>query len=358
MKRKALSIVSVLTSVAVALIPFANASAWSTSPTGTTSYTFSREVNNVDDNVTNTFTYTITADSSNPASVTGVPTTTTIVFNDAEPTNNKVSKQGILDLSGAVFTELGDYGFKITETGTTDPSKYPLSSDTFTAWVSVRNVTSGGVLTGEHSAMLVGVTDSAGNKVETDPSEEKIIFSDGNELTYVEVKVFAKGNSADPNECFKVNVHFANDDDDAYTVKTESTCKNNLALLSADGVTGSNIVTVYLKNNDTATIGIADDGMYQIPVGLRYVVIEEGATDYKTFIDESAEDNKTSAIKTTVGVNSQDFNAANVTNIMNVKEITPRTGLDRSVLPYIVVAIIGVFGAFYVIKSKKSANHR
>ena len=358
MKRKALSIVAGLAIVATALIPFANASAWTTSPTGTTSYSFKREVNNVADNVTNTFTYTITADASNPASVTGVPATTTIVFNDVAPINNKASKQGILDLSSAVFTELGDYGFVIKETASTNPTEYPVSSDTYTAWVSVRNVTSDGALTGEHSATLVGITDSSDNKIETDPSGENVIFSDGNELTYVEVKAFAKGNSADPNECFKINVHFANDEDDAYTLKTQSTCKNGLAMLTSDNITGSNIVTLYLKNGEFATIGIDDDGMYEVPIGLQYAVIEEGASDYKTFIDESAEDNKTSAVKTTVGVDNRDFNLANVTNVVNVKEITPRTGLDRSVLPYIIVAVIGVFGALFVIRSKQSAHKR
>ena len=356
MKCKALSIVAAIAAaVATTLIPFANASAWTASVMGTTSYTFRREINSVTDNVTNTFTYTITAKDSNPATVSGVPTSATIEFNDVAPVNGKATVSGSIDFSGAEFTVLGDYGFIIKETATTNATEYPLSSDTFTAWVSVRNVTgSGGVPTGEHTATLVGVTDKIGDKTIVDPLDGDIIFSDGNERTYIEIHTFARGNSANPNECFKLDVHFDNDLEGEYKVTSDTTCDNNLALLTADEISGSNIVTLYLKDSDVAYIGKDSDGTYQIPLGLRYVVIEEGAADYKTYIDSSETDNKTSVVKTTVGAGDPDYNKQNITTVVNMKEITPKTGLDSSLLPFAIIATIGVAGAILIAYNKRS----
>lgn len=357
MKCKTLSIIAAAAAiVATTLIPFASASAWTASIMGTSSYSFKRNINNVTDNVTNTFTYTITAKDSNPATVSGVPTTATIEFNDVAPVNGKATAGGIIDFSSAEFNVLGDYGFVIKETSTSNAADYPLSGDTFTAWVTVRNVTgSGGVPTGEHTATLTGVTDASGDKVVVDPASDDVIFTDGNERTFIEVHTFARGNSANPNECFKINVHFDNDREGEYKVTSDTTCENNIALLTANEVSGTNIVTLYLKDSDVAYIGKDSDGTYQIPLGLRYVVIEEAAADYKTYIDSSETDNKTSVVKTTVGVDSPDYNKQNITTIVNMKEITPKTGLDRSLLPFAIIAMIGVAGAILIAYNKRSA---
>ncbi|MBR0133846.1 hypothetical protein IJM16_01100 [Candidatus Saccharibacteria bacterium] len=352
MKCKALSIIAAGAILATTLIPFANASAWSANPADSASYTILKEINDASGNVNNTFTYTITADSSNPAAVEGVPATTTIVFNDVTPTGGRATYTGTIDFSSAVFTELGDYGFIVKETATTNPIKYPLSTESYTIWFSVRNVTgSGGVPTGEHAVLAGAATNSNGDKVVDGPDGNMIIFGSGaSDRTYIDVKVQTKGNSADPNECFKINVHFDNNDDKVYKVKTDSTCKNNLAMLTADEITGSNIVTVYLKNGDVATIGKDSNNLNQIPIGLRYVVIEEGAADYKTFIDGSTTDNKTSIVKTTVGEDESDFEKSNRTTVLNMKEITPRTGIVSSLLPFAIITIIGIAGAILVIK--------
>lgn len=359
MKCKALSIVAAIAAtVATALVPFANVNAWTADFPGATSYSFRREINGVTDNVTNTFTYTITAKDSNPATVSGAPTTTTIEFDSVAPTGGKATARGVIDFTNAEFTTLGEYGFTIKEAASSNASAYPLSNETFTVWVSVRNVTdSGGVPTGEHTATLTGATDSSGNKIQVDASEEKIVFADGKERTYIEVHTFARGNSADPNECFKVSVHFDNDAANSYRVTTNTTCANAYALLAADeaSISGTNIITLYLRDSDTAIIGKDTDGTYQIPLGLRYVIIQEGAGDYKTYIDSSETDKKTSEVKTTVSADDPEYVKQNVSTIVNIKEITPKTGLDRSLLPYAIIAMIGVTGAILIARNKRSA---
>ena len=355
MKRKALSIVIAIAIAAIALIPFANSSAWTVHPAGAILYTLTREIYDVTDNVTNTFTYTITPEASNPAVATDVPTTTTIVFNDVTPSNGKAVKTGTINFSGAKFSQLGEYGFTIKETGTTDEENYPLSTNTYTAWISVRNVTdSNGNPTGEHTAVLVGVTNPSGEKVEAGETNNKVIFKSGTERTYIEVKTNTSGNSADRTECFKINIKFTGDPTGNYEVKSNTTCDNDPLVFGIEGIMGNGTTTIYLRDGDIATIGTEDGTeLYQIPVGLEYVVIEEGANDYKTFIDGSETDNKTSETKITVGVDDPNFEIANKTVVLNNKHITPRTGLILETLPFAVFAILGVAGVIIVAKNKK-----
>ena len=57
------------------------------------SITVTREVEDVTNPVTNTFTYTITQDSSNPDTVTGAPTTLQIAFNGENPNASNVASE-------------------------------------------------------------------------------------------------------------------------------------------------------------------------------------------------------------------------------------------------------------------------
>jgi hypothetical protein len=355
MKRKALSIVAAIAVIAVALIPFANSSAWTIRPAGAITYTLTREIYDVTDNVTNTFTYTITPEASNPAAVTGVPTATTIEFDDVAPSNGKAVKTSTINFSSAEFSQLGEYGFTIKETHTTDETNYPLSSDTYTAWVSVRNVTdSNGLPTGEHIALLTGVTTPSGTKVEAGPTNNKVIFKNGTEHTYIEVSTNTSGNSADRTECFKLNIKFTGDREGNYNITSNTTCDNDPVVFGIEGISGDGITTIYLRHGDIATIGNEEDGsLYQIPVGLEYVVVEEGADDYKTYFDGSEQDSKMSAAKVTVGIDDPNFDIANKTAILNDKHITPRTGITLENLPFAIIAIIGIAGLIIVAKNKK-----
>ena len=355
MKRKALSIVIAIAITAIALIPFANSSAWTVRPAGAITYTLTREVYDVTDNVTNTFTYSITPEASNPAVATGVPTTATIDFDDVAPLNGKAVKTGTINFSSAEFSQLGEYGFTIKEINTSDEEHFPLSSDEYTAWISVRNVTDNdGKPTGEHVALLTGVTTPSGTKVEAGPTNNKVIFKNGTEHTYIEVKTSTSGNSADRNECFKINIKFTGDNNGDYDITSNTTCDNDPEIFGIEGINGNGTTTIYLRDGDIATIGDEKDGsLYQIPVGLQYVIEEEGAEDYKTFFDGSSEDSKISATKITVGIDDPMFEVSNKTTLDNNKHITPRTGIDLETLPFAIFAIIGVAGLIIVAKNKK-----
>ncbi len=352
MKHKGLSILAAGAIVATSLTPLANVSAWTVSPEyGSAEYYYTRQISGVSGPVTAGFTYTITPLDTNPASVTGTFGTVGITFDNTAPTNGKVSASEVINFSEIVFSEIGDYGFTIRETESGDPINYPVSTDSYTAWVSVRNeVDNNNVPTGNHTATLVGVTNASGNKVEAGPTNNAVVFRSGAVRTYVSIEKSVTGNSADRDECFDIAVNFAGSATGTYTLDTASTCANNPATVAASGST-----TIHLKHGESATIGKKND-VSEILIGQQYSATESGATDYKTYIDGSTTDSKTSATKTTVAQDNANFGTNNKISFVNNKEVTPRTGVMLTILPFVLIAMIGTFGAFFVARSKKASE--
>ena len=344
MKHKLLSGIMMGASAILALAPIANVSAATITPTPN-SVTISRSVSGVSNPVTNTFTYTISADASNPSGATGEPTTASVVFNNVAPVSGTATKTGSVDFSGATYNTLGDYKYTLTETGSTNTTNYPLSNSEYTIYVSVRNVLASGVPTGAFEATLV-MQDSTGAK----PTQAT--FTNSASRTHIEISNSVTGNSADVNECFKYKVNIATGNGvsagDTYTVSTSSTCSGN-----PDEITAGTDTYIYLKHEDAITIG-SNNGTDQLPIGAGYSVIEEDATDYETYIDGSTTNSKGPATKTTVATDDSSYSSSNVTTFVNNKEIDPKTGVMLSILPFALIAILGTIGAFYVVKTKKA----
>ena len=91
--KKSNKIIVAAATVAVAAMPFGNVFA-ATTPTwdGSSSATIRRQIANAYGTINNTFTYTITADSNNPAGATGAPTTASIAFADSYTTQGTATK--------------------------------------------------------------------------------------------------------------------------------------------------------------------------------------------------------------------------------------------------------------------------
>ena len=362
MKNKRLPIITAGATLATVLMPLANVSAFSpaVSPLSTQDggnvYTIKREITGANTKVNNTFTYTITPDTNNPAAVTGLPTPT-IVFSDVEP-GAVVSASADINFGTVSFTKVGDYYFTITETASTNVSNYPVSTDSYTAYVSVRNVTgANGALTGEHVALLGTPRITNGGKVnDYTGTDTEVVFDGGIARTYVEISKTVAGNAADEDECFAFDLTFTYADAVGvnYKFNSNTTCTGNPASVSGNGTT-----TVYLKHGDTATVGYnnaTNPVSYEVPIGSTWSVKENGADTYNTYFDGSSDitTNKTSATKTTVTVGDTNFNTNNKIAIKNEKQdnSTP-TGIVFSILPFIIIAMIGIFGAAYVAKTKK-----
>ena len=358
MKNKRLPIITAGATLATVLMPLANVSAFTPAvyPAANTNiYTIKREIAGANTKVTNTFTYTITPAANNPATVTALPTPT-ISFTDVEPAA-VISATAEIDFHSVGFTKVGDYYFTITETASSNSANYPVSTDSYIAYVSVRNVTgANGALTGEHEALIGDVRVTGGNKVnDYTGSDTEVVFDGGITRTYVEIAKTVTGNAADQDECFEFDLTFtyAAAVGVNYDFTTASTCTGNPSSVSGNGTT-----KVYLKHGDTATVGVnsaTNPASYEVPIGSTWSIKENGAATYNTYFDgsDTISSNKTSATKTTVNVGDTNFNANNKIAIKNDKESAPSTGVVFSILPFIIIAMIGIFGAAYVAKTKK-----
>ena len=88
-----------------------------------------REVTDVTNPVTNTFSYTITqGEIPTGATVTGFPANAQIQFNNVTPTSGTATATTSLDFANTDYSKVGDYYFILKETDSTDPTNYPVDT--------------------------------------------------------------------------------------------------------------------------------------------------------------------------------------------------------------------------------------
>ena len=317
-------------------------------PDSVHSLTVTKKVENVNDNVSNTFTYSITADQNNPAAVTNLPGSLTIAFNNVAPDSNKVAtKTATLDLSNVTFTELGDYKFHITETSSSNANTYPVdTTHNYTMYVSIRNVMEPDGITPSDSiiATLVGSVKNNDEGAKTDILFETL------PLTSFTISKSVTGNLAEKSKYFKFKVDIKSTTSGTYTITGQD------ASVTYDGQTinTSNVYTkgqdnyVYLKHGQTVTIGL-NGSSPEIDAGIEYQVIEQGATDYNTYINGSTTDTKTSTL--TELSNDSSKNSA---SFVNHKETATLTGLLINILPFVVLLVLASFGLHTIRKTAKN----
>lgn len=331
-----------LTSVKAAFTPV--------SISGTTqSIPVTREVKNVTNPVENTFTYSIVADSSNPAAVTGLPSSFTITFDGTENVSTTTAtKTGNLNLSNVRFSELGDYKFKITETASSNATLYPVdSSKTYYIHVSVRNnLDANNVPTGTLVATLAGKATEGTGTTKVD-----IKFASESEFTNITLSNSVSGNMArkDLYFKFKVDIEGVNEgaqNGETYKIIGEHSTDGTTTVSSSDYVVGTTEY-IYLKHGQSVTIG-KDGSNNQIPVGVKYQVVEQDATEYTTTINNTIS-GKDSGEKTTVEAES-----SNVLAFLNNYSEATLTGVFMNVLPYAILLILAMVGMYAINKTKKS----
>jgi hypothetical protein len=142
--------------------------------------------------------------------------------------------------------------------------------------------------------------------------------------------------------CFDYTISFSTSD--SYTLTTDSTCGNPTT------VTNGN--TIKLKAGDTITIG-ANGTKSEIPVGTTYTIAKSGTDEYTTTIDGTEQ--TSTGTKTMVATNAPTYNTANKTTIDEKLNSAVDTGATMNVAIYILLALAGAAGVYYVAR-KKLAN--
>jgi hypothetical protein len=172
--------------------------------------------------------------------------------------------------------------------------------------------------------------------------------------SYLIIENYVVGKRANPNLYFKMRVTIQGNVGDIYNiygqdaeVLYEGEIINTITCFQVTQDT--NYFYIYLKNGQTATIGLSADGKPQIPIGTKYTVEVYNMRKYQTIINDvitkinqDIMNNKYSKI---VVVNTTDFDVA-------------ITGIIINLLPYILIFVGAIIGTaiFIFLKIKKEKN--
>jgi len=337
---------TILMAVALALFlgftPYCNASAAKvpTWPGGST-ITINRQIKKAYGTVSNTFDYAISAASDNPSGAMGVPAAPSIAFDEKLTSQQSITKGATVDFSAMQFDAIGDYSYIITEENSSNATLYPVDkNNSYTVIISVRNNESAS----GYAASLY-VQDAAGDKLKTlSGDNSELIFASAPAYTNIQItgSVSNNGSSTDLNKCFEYRLTF--ETTDSYAIDTKSTCENP-STISSNGI-------IRLKHGDTMLIGFTSDGS-QIPVGIKYSITKVGTSgSAATNIDDVE---RATINKTTVPIDSPEYNIANKTSIVEIINKPVDTGAILNTSIYVLLAFVGVGGIFYA-THKKSAK--
>ena len=328
-------------------------------------FNVSRSITGVTNTASNTFTYTVTANNStNPATVTP-PSAANVVFTSSTAVSNYTVTKNVSDLfAESVWTQLtypqpGTYTFNVTESSLNN-TVYPADNSTWIVTIYVTNVVNGSnVPTGEKVATYIGATKSGTTTKKT--KTENVPFTSAANMSSMTVSNTVKGSLANTNEYFKYTVAISNSvSGTTYNVsgQTSGTITYNGSSVTTSNSCSGTSCTIYLKHNQTATIGVS--GSYkQLPVGITYSVTQNNTT--------SQSDNYTTTYKVGSGsatsgtaANNKTINATASNNAVVFEntaddEIVP-SGLFIRLFPFVLLLVLSVIGIVAIKKTKRLEN--
>lgn len=301
--------------------------------------TVTRKVQGVTNPVTVTYGYTIAYKGDGPnGGVTGNPTISNIVFNNAAPNaSNEVSQTGTIDLSGVSFTEAGIYTWTITESSSSDPTTYPKAptdADSYEFQVKVTYQDVNGVRT---------LVPEIVNQVKAEGATEKtdeIQFPIPSEFVYLTLTKTVTGDMGDQDHPFEFTVNVAGNTGDTYVV---SGSRNGTTSISANTDT---VLTA--KHGDTITIGRTDAGLNQIIKNSNYTITESdtAAVPYTTTVDGTQS-------STRVASKTATADGENPTTFVNDYTNSVDTGVFLNIAPFVVLIAVAIVG---IVMIKKTSN--
>ncbi len=294
--------------------------------------TLSRTITGVSNKVTNTFGYTVTADSSNPTGVTGMPTTGSVAFSAVTPSSNTATATGTLELSGTTFTKNGDYVYTVQENSSTDATTYPVdTANKYTIKISVRNASATDFTSNKQvTILLYEGTGSTATKINTNQFD----FTSSSVLRTITIKKTVTGNAAETDVYFPVSVKVTGNTGETYSITGQSYSGTGKITSLTSGTAG----TIYIKHNETITIN-------NVPQGKTYEFTE---TDRKGY---------TPTVNGTSGYSSgsKTVGTTNANTINNELNSPVPTGLILKYLPYVLIVAVAVAAlVFVIIRSTKN----
>ena len=332
MKKTILAIMIIFIALFMFAVP--NCTLAATLETADATFEINRTITNVDQEVTNDFTYTFTPAADNPSVVT-IPDAT-VKFEGVEPDANYIATStASVDLSSINFDKLGNYNFTISETASTDSTNYPVdSTNTYTLLVEVRNeVDENGVPTGNLIATKHLIDNATDTKISADStgSSVKLPFTQDAGRTEVSLTKTVSGDLADTSKYFEFKVTVEGVTGEEFAVAGGSSDQNPTVVVA------NTPVSIYVKSGETITIGNE-----QIRFGSTYSFTEvdsgEGYTTNITLGDGTVKEETLETGELTADSDS----AKNKVTFENVKESSTLTGVILNIAPYVLMIVVAV----------------
>lgn len=328
MKYKTIKIATISAITALSAVGIVNAA--SVSVTEPESFKICKSIENVYDATTATFNYTFTAGSTG---LTGLPTSKSIAFSNATPTNNKVSKCIDVDLTGIAFSDNSPKQVTV-EVAETAVSGYSVDSTKYTLLFDLRNtVDANNEITGQVATAYLH--NASGQKV------TQFDFSSTKQYGKKDIVLSktVKGSGGDVNQYFKFTANISGPAGTTYTVSGASAGSN-----SATSCAANTDCVVYLKGGDEIRIG-NNGSVNQIDVGETYTVTEDSYSGYTTMVANG--NSAATAARTTGQRTVSATDADNSASFTNTKDNTIPTGLFLNLWPYILLGAISVGAVVY-----------
>lgn len=306
------------------------------------SINITKNVTNVTSKVNATFNYKITEErSENPESIGGINENFSITFNNVEPVDNVASVTSSLDLSSLTFSKVGDYYLKICEISSSDEATFPIDNKCYYPLVMVRNELVNNTPTGNLIATLISSVSDGENKTDA-------VF-ETRPMSYLSLSKSVTGDMANKDEYFKFKITINGLNSDNIVIKNQdaTVIYNGEEIITSSTYNLNEDNYVYLKHGQSISIG--DSEYPQIPSGTSYTIEEMDAENYKTYINDSLDDNKLLSVSKSSHISSENNNS-----FVNNYERVTFTGVVSNITPYLILIIMGI--ALFVLTRKKYAN--
>ena len=306
--------------------------------------TLTSTINNVSNNISNTFTYQIEPVFGNPKGGLNETKTIEVKFDNVTPNaNNQVSTNYEIDFSNIEFSEIGVYKYIVSEIDSSDKKTFPISNNKYEIYVQT---------TPDGEKIVKRVHNQA---LDINANEKSnLLFEHEAKYTNIKVRNSLIGNLSNSNEYFKYKLTILGNVGDTFKItgQDKEVVFGGRKITTQDYYTikegQDNFVYIYLRKDQIAQIGLLGNGINQIPIGTKYKVEIIGARKWNTKINEvqtketdflTASENPEE--NEVIVVNEADFDVA-------------ITGVFINILPFIILIIIGAVGVVFMVKSKKN----
>ena len=304
--------------------------------------------------VTVTYDYTIVPNSQNQPGATNEPAAVTVEFNGAVPNAGGLAVEtAVIDFAGTDYVNTGIYRYTVTEASSSNPA-YPATKLAYEIYVRVTE--DAGVMKKQVHTQALNLTTGI---------KEDMEFPHGEQTTYIYVENFADGLITDIGTVFRYKLEILGPLGATYAVRGQDATVNyeGRTITTADTYEvkdgEENYLYVYLKDGQTVTVGLAENGDYQIPVGTKFRLAKDRVNKWHTTINGQDFATEQERMEWLVAGVDPALNKIIVENLRSFD--VPLTGVILNALPFLILVGLAMVGISLIKKvsvNEKSRNKK